>query len=142
MEDIIDEFNRKINTLVENDPVLEYVVYKTLGNYNGTFHILFMYELNIKGKYLKKLYEKCCNNNIYIFFLTLNMIEKATFSIFEIFENLNLDEPICFVDEIKDEILEPMFFNRLNEHKDFLKKKKKIFKEKLMTKLNEKSKKI
>ena len=42
MEDIIDEFNRKINTLVENDPVLEYVVYKTLGNYNGTFHILFM----------------------------------------------------------------------------------------------------
>ena len=58
MEDIIDEFNRKINTLVENDPVLEYVVYKTLGNYNGPFHILFMYELNIKGKYLKKLYEK------------------------------------------------------------------------------------
>ena len=62
--------------------------------------------------------------------------------IFEIFENLNLDEPICFVDEIKDEILEPVFFNRLNEHKDFLKKQKKIFKEKLMTKLNEKSKKI
>ena len=52
--------------------------------------------------------------------------------------NLNLDEPICFVDEIKDEILEPVFFNRLNEHKDFLKKQKKIFKEKLMTKLNEK----
>ncbi len=142
MRNVIDEFNKKINILIENDSTLEYVVYKTLGNYNGHFHILFMYELNLKGKYLKKLYEKCCNSDFRLFLLTINMIEKATFSIFEIFENLNLDEPICFINDINDEVLKPSFFNKLNEHKEFCQSQEKIFNDKLMKRLNKKSKKI
>ena len=107
MRNVIDEFNKKINILIENDSTLEYVVYKTLGNYNGHFHILFMYELNLKGKYLKKLYEKCCNSDFRLFLLTIKSIKLIIRGIKDnmiIKDLLIMDKKNIIINEINDNI--------------------------------------
>lgn len=118
--------------LIDNDDNVLKVLEAIFGDYvKGIYHIMFLHRLNIKGKRLLKLYENCCNSNIYILMLTLNMMEKATFSISDINDNLNMDNPISFVNDINDDVLEPKFYNTLDEHKDFLKQEYNTFKQKL-----------
>lgn len=135
MENKLDlkyELNRMLYELIDNNDKLEKIVATILSDYvNGLYHIMFLHKLEIKGNHLLKLYEKSCNSNIYLLMLTLNMMEKATFSISEINDNLNLDNPISFVSDISDDVLEPKFYNFLDEHKDFLEKQHEIFKKKL-----------
>lgn len=135
------ELDRMLYELIDNDDKLEKVVATILGDYEkGIYHLMFLYELNIKGKRLLKLYENCCNSNIYILMLTLNMMEKATFSISDINDNLNMDNPISFVNDINDDVLEPKFYNTLDEHKDFFKQEYNTFKKKLEEAKNNKTK--
>jgi len=135
MENKLDlkyELNRMLYELIDNNDKLEKIVATILSDYvNGLYHIMFLHKLEIKGNHLLKLYEKSCNSNIYLLMLTLNMMEKATFSISEINDNLNLDNPISFVSDISDDVLEPKFYNFLDEHKEFLEKQHEIFKKKL-----------
>lgn len=135
MENKLDlkyELNRMLYELIDNNDKLEKIVATILSDYvNGLYHIMFLHKLEIKGNHLLKLYEKSCNSNIYLLMLTLNMMEKATFSISEINDNLNLDNPISFVSDISDDVLEPKFYNFLDKHKEFLEKQHEIFKKKL-----------
>ena len=118
--DPIKELTKIFDELKNGDNSLDILLTKIFSEYhNGLYHILFLHRLNIKGIYLKKLYEECCKSNYYWFLLTLNMIEEATFSITEIFENLNLDKPIPFISDISDEVLNPAFYNKLGEYKDY-----------------------
>ena len=118
--------------LIDNDDNVLKVLEAIFGDYvKGIYHIMFLHRLNIKGKRLLKLYEDSCNSNNYLLLLTLNMMEKATFSLTEINDNLNLDKPISFVNNITDEVLEPKFFNKLDEHKDFIEQEYNTFKKKL-----------
>lgn len=119
-KDTIIELTKIFDELKNGDNSLDILLTKVFSEYhNGLYHILFLHRLNIKGIYLKKLYEECCKSNYYLFLLTLNMIEKATFSITEIFENLNLDKPIPFISDISDEVLKPTFYNKLDVHKEY-----------------------
>ena len=136
----IEEFIEIENSLINNNPKALEIVTKIKSNLNkGYFHIYFLHALNIKDKRLEKLYYDCCNQDINILILTLNMFECGTFSVFEILENLNLDTPIPFYNPNITTInaLDPKFYNHLDFHKDFCLNQQKNFNEKLMKKLRE-----
>ena len=137
--DPIKELTKIFDELKNGDNSLDILLTKIFSEYhNGLYHILFLHRLNIKGIYLKKLYEECCKSNYYLFLLTLNMIEKATFSITEIFNNLNLDKPIPFISDINDKVLKPAFYNKLDKHKEYCDEQHIKFQNELTSILNDK----
>lgn len=126
------ELDRMLYDLIDNNDNVLKVLEGIFGDpLNGIYHIMFLHRLNIKGKRLLKLYENSCDSNNYLLLLTIKMMEKATFSLTDINDNLDLEAPIPFVNDITDEVLEPIFFNKLDEHKDFLNQEYNIFKKKL-----------
>ena len=137
--DPIKELTKIFDELKNGDNSLDILLTKIFSEYhNGLYHILFLHRLNIKGIYLKKLYEECCKGDYYLFLLTLSMIEKATFSITEIFNNLNLDKPIPFISDINDEVLKPAFYNKLDKNKEYCDKQHIKFQNQLTSILNDK----
>jgi len=126
------EIDKILNDLSNNNLELYKLATTILSDYyHGLYHVLFLQRIGIKGDYLEKLFKNCCKSNKYLLFLTISMMECGTYSLTEIFDNLNLDNPISFVNDYTEECLEPKFFNKLNEHKEYCNNQYEIFKKKL-----------
>ena len=124
-----------IQIMSENNPGALTIVMRMLSNSDLASSLLLCDSFDIRGTHLYVLFNNCCNNDTNKFKRTLTMFKSGVFTQSEIDDNLELDNPIPFIDDNLGIDNLPSYYEPFTDKhpkwKEFCLKNRKVFLEKL-----------